>query len=430
MLRLVPPAGAPVKGGEILRALRGTFAAGAPQEFVAELAARLGIRHVWGVSSGRAALCVILRSLRRLRPERTVVALPAYTCFSVAAAIVRAGLKLYPLEMDPETLDFDRPQLENLPGKDLLCILTSNLCGFVVDPGPVRRAAKDRGVFVVDNAAQAMGAYRDGWPAGTSGDVGIFSLGRGKALSAGEGGLIATDNDQIAQVVEKEVQHLHRPPPTHAAYLVLQLAGYSMFLRPSLYWIPDALPFLKLGTTEFNPQFPVRAMHPLSRELLLASLHRLNAMNETRRLNARLVIDAIGASPLMRVPQTSPGTRPTMVRLPVIARDASTRSLAITRLRQAGIGASAFYPSAICDIPGIEHHMGSANYHRKQAEHLSQTLFTLPVHPLVKQRDIARMIGILQALPIQNGRAETTSQKRSITQDGLATMAGGKAGNA
>ncbi|HVB34928.1 MAG TPA: DegT/DnrJ/EryC1/StrS family aminotransferase [Patescibacteria group bacterium] len=394
------------------------------------LAARLGVRHVSGASSGRAALCVVLRSLHGLRPERTVVALPAYTCFSVAASIVRAGLKLYPLEMDPETLEFDRPQLEALPADRLLCILTSNLFGFVSDAAHIRRVARARGAFVVDNAAQALGAWRDGQPAGTGGDAGIFSLGRGKALPAGEGGLIVTNNEAISWAIEAETRNLHPASPAHAAYLLFQLTGYSAFLRPGLYWIPDALPFLKLGATEFDPRFPIRTLHPLSRELLLVLLNRLDAMNETRRLNARRLIEALGGSRLLYFPQPSPDAQPTMVRLPVVARDARTRRLAITRLRRAGIGASPFYPSAICDIAGIERHMASANYHRPKAEHLAQTLFTLPVHPFVKQRDIARMIGILRALPAEVSRAEAGCQEPSITDEDQAAMVGDQTGSA
>ena len=195
MLRLVPPAGAPVGTGQIVRALGTALAGGTGEESMAKLAAHLRVRHVWGVSSGRAALWVVFRSLQRLRPERNVVALPAYTCFSVAASIVRAGLKLYPLEMDPETLDFDRSQLEALPADKLLCILTSNLFGFVNDVARVQEIARRAGAFVVDNAAQALGASRDGRFAGTNGDVGVYSLGRGNAFSTTGGSLIGANTE-------------------------------------------------------------------------------------------------------------------------------------------------------------------------------------------------------------------------------------------
>jgi dTDP-4-amino-4,6-dideoxygalactose transaminase len=108
MLRFVAPAGAPVEISQIIRSAGAAiFNHCQEEELLQPLATRLGARHVFGVSSGRAALALILRSLSRLKPDRRVVALPAYTCFTVPAAVVHAQLKIHPVEIDPATLDCD-----------------------------------------------------------------------------------------------------------------------------------------------------------------------------------------------------------------------------------------------------------------------------------------------------------------------------------
>src|ERR1700730_7688526 len=221
MLRFVPPAGVPLKMTQVLRALRTALSLNGNDaaECLTSVAALLRVRYVLGVSSGRAALWVVLRSLQRLRPERDVVALPAYTCFSVPASVVRAGLKVYPVDIDPHTLDFDLSQLELLPEKKLLCVVTSNLFGFVNDLPRIRQAAEARGAFVLDDAAQALGAVRNGQFAGTLGDVGVFSLDRGKALATMEGGLIVTNSEEIAAIVQEETKHLSAPSSAHGAWL-------------------------------------------------------------------------------------------------------------------------------------------------------------------------------------------------------------------
>ena len=374
------------------------------------LAERMGVRHVWGVSSGRAALCVVLSSLRQLRPERAVVALPAYTCFSVAAAIVRSGLTLYPLDINPETLDFDPLELEKLPDKTLLCIITSNLFGYAGDIVPVHFVAHQKGAFVVDNAAQALGSLRDGQLAGTRGDVGVFSLGRGKPISAIEGGLIVANADDISQAVAQEVNRLRPKSPTHTVYMLLQLGVYAALLHPTRYWIPNAIPFLQLGTTTFEPTFPVHTLHTLARHLLLAQWDRLGALNEIRRSNAARITGGLGTSDIFYFPQPASSAQPAMVRLPVLAAHETTRQLAVSRLRGAGVGATCFYPSAICDIPGIQQFIAAPNYHCTKAECLSRTLFTLPVHPLVEQGDINRIIAILRAVE-QDNAYRTASQE-------------------
>jgi len=396
MLRFVPPAGSPLTIREIVRAARAaaSFHGGA-DEVVTSFARSIHMRHVFGAVSGRAALWLILRSLRSLRPGRCVVAVPAYTCYSVAAAIVRAGLKLYPVDVDPATLDFDFSQLESLPGENLLCIVTSNLFGLVNDVPRIGEIAGAKGAFVVDDAAQSVGASRNGRPSGTFGDVGFYSLGRGKALAAVAGGLIVTNSDEIASALRDEAERLPKSSFVDATRLLFQLLAYSIFLRPRLYWIPNSLSFLKLGITEFAPDFQVGGLPLLSCALLPQLLNKLPRMNHMRRDNAAAITASLEGNPRFFTPRPPPDCEPTYVRLPIVARDVETRDRAVFSLCAVGIGATRFYPSAICDIPGTESHMAVRNHHCPQAESLARRLLTVPTHPLVTERDLSQMAKVL-----------------------------------
>jgi perosamine synthetase len=399
MIRFVPPAGVPLKLTRVLRALRIAISSnGRLEACLPSVAALLKVKHLFGVSSGRAALWVILKSLQSLKPERDVVAIPAYTCFSVAASIVRAGLKIHPIEIDPQTLDFDFSQIGLLPDKKLLCVIPSNLFGFQTDLSRVTKMARSRGAFVLDDAAQALGATLNGEFAGTLGDVGFYSLGRGKAVSTMNGGLIVTNSDEIARAVQLEVKTLQHPSLGSGASLLSQMLIYSVFLRPRLYWVPNSMPFLQLGVTEFKPEFPTEELHSLSRALLPGLFDELREFNEIRQANAQSIMKALGDNPRFWFPKPAMGTQPTYVRLPIVAQDKTTRDQAVKRLRYAGIGASASYPSAICDIPGIASHMTTGHFHCPHAEVLSETLLTLPVNPYVNSQDIERMVGILNIL--------------------------------
>ena len=398
-MRFVPPAGVPLKITRVLNALRISASPnGHLEACLPSAAALLKVKYMFGVSSGRAALWVILKSLQRLKPDRDVVAIPAYTCFSVAASIVRARLKIHPIEIDPQTLDFDFSQVNIPPHKRLLCVITSSLFGFQNDISRVTEVARSRGAFVLDDAAQALGATLSGKPAGTLGDVGFYSLGRGKALSTMKGGLIVTNSDEMAVALQLEMKALRRPSWGSGALLLSQMLLYSLFLRPRLYWIPNSMPFLELGVTEFNPEFVVEELHSLSRALLPEIFGELEEFNEIRRAKAQSIMKALKDNPQFSFPKPAPDAHATYVRMPVIARDKTTRDQAVRRLRDAGIGASSSYPNAICDIEGIASHMAIADYHRPHAEVLSDTLFTLPVNPYVNSQDIERMIGILNTL--------------------------------
>lgn len=398
-MRFVPPAGAPLQLRQILNSLRVAISSnGHARESLEAIAARLRVKCILATGSGRAALYLILKSLHRLHPDRDVVVLPAYTCFSVPAAIVRAGLKMYPIDVNPDTLDFDSNQLSAVPERELLCIIACNLFGFPNEMLSARNAARAKGAYLIDDAAQALGSTRDGQLAGTLGDVGVYSLGRGKAVGTVGGGLIVTNSGEINMAIQTEEQNLAPSDSMHGPRLLLEMFSYSLLVDPRLFWIPNSLPFLKLGTTEFDPSFPIGKMHSLSLELLQQLFEGLDEINEIRRRNAKAITDALWSNRKLAFPRPAGNSQATFVRLPVMADDGAIRHRAVVCLRKAGIGASAFYPSAICDIPEIENHMSDRNFHRPHAEDLSRRLFTLPVHPFVNAHDIERMVEILTTL--------------------------------
>lgn len=396
MLKFVPPAGAPVRSAMLLRGLgKSVLENGNADRFPAELAARLGMRHLFGVSSGRAALYVILRALQRLRPDRNVVALPAYTCFSVAASVVRCGMKMLPVDLVPETLDFEFDSLEDVPNEKLLCLVSGNLFGFANDGERMEEVAQARGAFLVDDAAQALGAVRNGRFAGTRGDVGFYSLARGKALGSVQGGLIVTNCDGIASAIAEELAQIEAVPTARTIGLLVKTGLYAAFLHPRLFWIPRALPFLKLGRTEFEPAFPVAPLPNLARASLSGLIEMLSKTNRTPQRNASAIAQRVSHDSGFTLPHPGDDCWPSFPRFPVLARDEVIRGEAVRRLEEAGIGASSFYPTAICDIPGIDRYMAVPSFHRRGAEDLASRLFTLPTHAYVGAREIERMAAVL-----------------------------------
>jgi dTDP-4-amino-4,6-dideoxygalactose transaminase len=180
--------------GDILAGMRGV---GRPHEVAEELRHaiqdKFGARHVFFATSGRAGLSAGLTALRRLNPERDEVLLPAYTSFSVPSAVVNAGLKVSLYDLNPETLAPDMASLERAMSPRTLCVVACHLFGYPVDLEPLRELCRVSGAALFDDAAQAMGASIDGKLVGTMGDVGLFSLSRGKNMTAVDGGIVLTD---------------------------------------------------------------------------------------------------------------------------------------------------------------------------------------------------------------------------------------------
>ncbi|MGH9602055.1 MAG: DegT/DnrJ/EryC1/StrS family aminotransferase, partial [Terriglobales bacterium] len=339
----------------------------------------------------------------------------AYTCYSIPASVARAGLKLQPVDIDPETLDYDFRALEAISSAGLLCVLTSNLFGLPSDAESVARIAHSRGAFAVDDAAQAMGAVRNGRQAGTAGDAGLFSLGRGKALAAGGGGLVVTSDRRIADALRAQFTKLPRASMASAPAAFLENLTITLLLHPRLYWIPNSFPLLKLGVTEFDPAFPLKSMSGFTHALLVRVIEGLADLNRVRNRNARQILSSLAQGSGFHSPAPAAGALPIYLRLPLLAANRTLRDHALARLRSAGIGASPYYPGAVCDIPGIEPFLATPGVHFPRAEGVASRILTLPTHPLVEPGDLERMLEILVASSRESSSHPVGAEARGST---------------
>ena len=181
------------------------------------------------------------------------------------ASIVKAGLRPRLVDVDPDTLDFDRAALDAADTSRVLAIVATNLYGMPNDLPRLVAFGRARGVFVVDDAAQAMGATSSGRPAGTWGDAGLYSLDKGKNVSAIDGGVLVTSDDRVADALRAEIATLGGPTLARRAEHVAKALVYATLLQPRLYWMPNAIPQLGLGRTVFTTEFAIEQQDPRAR---------------------------------------------------------------------------------------------------------------------------------------------------------------------
>jgi perosamine synthetase len=410
MFRYLAPAGAPI-GHRELRAWIGRVAVGGDAIDTLERTAEatLGVRRAVAVSSGRAAFTVLLAALKRLaqeRPDHRVrdeVIVPCYTCYSVAASIVRAGLVPRPIDIDPATLDYDHDRLRAADFRRVLAVVATNLYGMPSDLATLTATARQRGAFVIDDAAQALGARVGGRGCGTRGDVGLISFDKGKNISAIDGGAILTDQEPLAHALAEEAAAL--PAATLGASVdgVIKLAVYAALLRPSLYWLPNSTPGLGLGRTVYTTRFAItRPPAPLA-ALATVTLGRLADYTEARRANAAALLAALDGLAGVQAIRPLPGAEPAYLRLPLLLESREQRDRAIAGLNRAGIGASGSYPTSIADIPELRSALGHGA--AAGARSVADRIITLPTHPMVEPRDVATMARVM---------AETLSSPRAM----------------
>jgi perosamine synthetase len=386
--RLVAPAGAPLPLRAVLRAL--PPAAGPAED---TLARQLGVRHAEFLSSGRAALAVLLQAMGG-HGQRVEVVIPAYTCFSVPSAVVRAGCTIRLCDVDPKTLDLDLNALVRLDLGRVRGVVPSGLYGLPGDLAAVEGIARGAGTSLIDDAAQCLGATQGARRCGTFGDAGVFSLGRGKGITAMGGGMLVTNREDVARRVAGRVRDLPRPRGRHVVAAVSEALAYGAMLAPSRYWLVDRV--LELGGSYFDPGFALTRLSAFQRRLAAELLPLAESYNAVRRARAAALRSAIDGVEGIEIPRPLEGARPVYLRFPILARDRAHRARLLARLRVIGISASASYPTPVGDIPGIVKYLAPDQQACPGAASIAERIITLPTHPGVTDGDLARMVSVIR----------------------------------
>ncbi len=386
--RTLPPAAAPIPWGTIIRALPACIS---PKEndnvFEQEIKEEFTVKYCSLLSSGKAALTLIFQALHNKNPGRTCVLIPAFTCFSVPAAIKSAGLQVKLCDTAPNSLGFDENQLQKLieidkKEKSILCVLVTHLFGCPMEIDVIRKLVRLQ-FPIVEDAAQAMGETINDGKIGTLGDVGFFSLGRGKALSAMEGGIVVTNRTDLGEELIRLTQNCKSYSVGATCVLALKTIMTTLLQHPRMFWIPKAIPILRLGDTLYEECFAIKKISFFQRKLLRNWKDRLRGHRKRRLQNMNLWRDT---SALMATLVCSDNPSVALVRMPALLRNKIERDAIVIKSEEKGYGVMAVYPCPINEIDQIKEEFTGQSY--PNAKHLSNCLLTVPVHEYVRVEDI------------------------------------------
>ncbi len=182
--------------------------------------------------SGTVAFIIALETLHELEPQRTQVILPAWTCPLVALAVEKIGFTPILCDLAPNSLEFDLKQLSQLSNTSTLAIVATHFAGLVCDLIAIQKIAHQHGIYLIEDAAQAMGAKTHTQSVGLIGDISFFSLAFGKGLTSAEGGVLFSRHLELHRKLLKNIAQL---PTLHGWEIkrCLELIGYYCLYRPS-----------------------------------------------------------------------------------------------------------------------------------------------------------------------------------------------------
>ncbi len=299
-----------------------------------------------------------------------------------------AGLKVRLVDLDEKTFDYDFDQLERAITPKTLAILLVYPFGLGCDFSRAQQLARDRGIYLIEDVAQSMGLKIDGRYAGTRGDIGFFSLSKGKPITAMRGGIIVTSDEKLAGKIKDHVELLPRASWAQSLRTIIEAKVVWFFLRPGLFWVIGKLPLVKLGETHYEPTMKVTRMPRAAAILCRRMLPRLDSINDARA--------NVAASYLVRLAKSSDITpvigrdqeSSRFLRFPVLCADHTAREQLADQLADLGVSRMYRKPLSAIDDPELFADGNRRDNSFPGAKQIAERLLTLPTHVYVTPTDV------------------------------------------
>ena len=333
-------------------AWKGAFSMGAELDgFEEEFAAYCGVEHAVGVSSGTEALALALRVLDIGPGDEVIV--PTNSFIATAEAVSLAGATPRLVDVDPESHLLTAEAVAAAIGPRTRAVIPVHLMGSTVDLDPILEVARAAGLRVIEDTAQAHGAFYGGRRVGTLGDIGCFSFYPTKNLGGwGDGGAIVTRDADLADRVRLLRSHGERPRYHHQV----------------------------VGTTA--------RLDALQAAILRVKLRRLDGWNDNRRRLGALLREGL-AGTSVELPAPAFEGADHVYHLFVVRSD--RREALREHLGQFDVATAVHYPFPI-HRTGAYADLGLAAGSLPVAERLAEQICTLPLFPTMSDDELANVV--------------------------------------
>lgn len=329
-------------------------------EFEKNYAAFAGVKHAIAVNTGTAALHAALLTIGIKAGDEVI--LPSFTFVATAEAAVLAGAKPVFTDIDPETYTLSPQAVEKALTQNTKAIIPVDLYGLPANIKPLREIVAKRNIVIVEDCAQSHCATYLNKPAGASADLACWSLYAAKNIGTGEGGVVTTDSDVLAEKV--------RMVRTHGEKVKYQS--------------------LMLGTNY--------RMTEIQAAIGIVQLKRLPGFFEARSKNAEKLSEILKHRADLVLPPKLTDRTSSWYLYTVRIKEATEekRNGIIKQMHQNGIGAEAYYPIPIHQMPYYKETFG--NFNLPQTQQAAKQVISLPIHPGVSQEQIEYIAKTFQSL--------------------------------
>ncbi len=328
------------------------------RDFESQVRTYLGVKHVLAVNSGTAALHAALLAAGIKQGDE--VLLPSFTFVATANAVVASGARPVFVDVKKDDYTMDVSDMRSKITKNSKAVIPVHLYGHPADMDEISELAAKHSIELVEDACQSLGSTYKKRHTGTFGSMGCFSMYASKVLTAGEGGAIATDSDDLADKIRMIRNHG-------------MVEGFDTRV---------------LGLNLRLPE--------LSAAVAKVQMQKLQKMLELRRRNAEIMsmmLSPAAEKHHLKIPQESANKKFNWY-LYTVALDKG-RDRVKEYLSKAGIGATTYYNPPVHRTPFYA--QAAQGIMLPNTEWCAEHVLSLPVHPRVTEKDVEHIVGSVNA---------------------------------
>lgn len=320
------------------------------KRFEKEFAEYIGVKHALSTTNGTQALILALEALN-IRGKEVLV--PSFTFISSVTSVIRAGGRPVFVDIDPRTYNIDPEDVRKKITENTIAIIPVHLYGQPANMDEIMEIADEHDLYVIEDAAQAHGAEWKGKKVGSIGHIAAFSFYPTKNMTTGEGGMITTNDDELA-------------------YRVAMLRNHGQkerYLHVELGW-------------NFR-------MTNIAGAIGVVQLKKLDKANEIRRSNARFYNEVLEDK--VATPYEDRRAKHVYHQYTIRVKN---REKLIEEFRREGIGFGIYYPRGNHQQPIIQKLGFSARL--PVTEKICKEVISIPVHPLISKEDRERIVNTIE----------------------------------
>lgn len=325
------------------------------KEFEEQFAVYCGVKHAIATSSGTSALWLALLA-HNIGPGDEVITSP-FTFIASANAILYVGAKPVFVDIEAETFNLDPNKIESRITSHSKAILPIHLYGHPCDMDRIMEMARQYNLTVIEDACQAHGAAINGQKVGSFG-TGCFSFYATKNMTTGEGGMITTNDDEVADRARLLRAHGMRKRYFH------ETLGYNF------------------------------RMTDLQAAIGLAQLTKLDQFNKQRQANACFLIKELSDLEDLVLPRIRAGYEHVFHQFTI--RNLKNRDAFRYKLLARGVGSEIYYPVGVHKQESFQEIVSEDNL--VLTEEASNQVVSLPVHPALSENDLDKIIEVTRSV--------------------------------